>query len=131
MIEETYISLIFTAHQLFLRLNLVQRLVQVLHLVIGQVSCLGYSLLQVFDPHVSLFQSISHLVLHSVVFSLLSLDYPVFLPNLSLEFFSLFFQLLYNRTISLLDVLNIARMDLCYSFFDVVYLQLILSFHFV
>lgn len=108
-----------------------QRLMQIFHLIVGDICSCFDSFLQVLDPHISLFQFITHLVLHSLIFSLLSINYFILFFELSLKFFALIFETFNNTGISLLDIFDICCVYLGDSFFEIVDLKLVLSFNYI
>lgn len=97
-----------------------KRLMKIFHLIICHFSSLFDSLLQVLNSDVSFFESIMHLCLHALVFSLLSLHDLVLFFELFLNLFLFFLQLVDDRGVPLLNIFDVSSMDFGYSLFDVV-----------
>lgn len=62
LIEKTYICLILACHQLFFRLYLMERLMEVLNFIVIHLRGLLYTFLKVLNSSVSLFEPVIHLV---------------------------------------------------------------------
>ena len=93
---------------------------QIFHLIVSHLSCFLDSLLQVFYPRVSFFESIVHLLLEPIVLFLLGLNYFVLFFELSLKLLTLALEVIDNGIISIFNTLKVTRMQFCDALFDVV-----------
>ena len=129
LIEKSNISLILATHDLFFWLNLMEWLMKIFHLIVCKLSCLVYLFLKMLYSCISFLESVSQLFFHSVVLFFIWFYHFVFLFYLTLKFFGFFLEFIDDRIISLFDILNVWRMDFCYSLFYVIQLKFVLSLY--
>jgi hypothetical protein len=89
IVKKTNVGLVLCRHDLFLRLDFMERLMQVFYLFVVHVLSGLDSIHQLLDPGLSLFQSVDVVSLYSLKLFMLGLQYFVFFLDKFLELFSL------------------------------------------
>jgi hypothetical protein len=102
---------------------------QIFHLIVRKIRSLFDPLLQMFDPNVSFFQAIMHLVFHPFILPLLPFNNSVLFFQLPLEVLTVVFKTLNYTWVPLLNVLYVSCMYFSDPFFQVIDLKLILPLH--
>ena len=88
IVKKTNVGLVLCRHDLFLRLDFMERLMQVFYLFVVHVLSGLDSIHQLLDSGLSLFQSIDVVSLYSLKLLMLGLQYFVFFLDKFLELFS-------------------------------------------
>lgn len=97
LVEEADVGLVLVGHDLLLGLDLMEGLMQILHLIILHSRGLIDPFRQVLNPDVPLFQPLPQLSLHPLILPLLPIHNPILLLELPLHLLQLLPQLLNNR----------------------------------